>query len=786
MRDAWADQAGHFPLDIWTPGYFRATLLRTMATDAGGIAPVGGAPPLNSSQQNGLLALTTSFGTAQLTAITAFLAAVAAALAKLQDLAKALHITPGMCALMLTGLLLLLFFSHTLPSVLEQRKKAKLGSIQGATRAGYFQLTVRKDEEAFQRADGKHEEVLRWLRGSPSRVLYLTGSSGAGKSSLLEAWVLPKLQRDGVTIIRLRGYQDPAEGLEDELKRPGVIWKTNAPETHDLDDLFEQAMEQVRPSRILVVFDQFEEFLILQEQALGKRFVEFLKAQKGVKDTSSGILLVFRSEYDGFIQELDLPPPIYGQNFQKVSAFTLRASQEFFAGSELKIDTELLADVLGEAARVEETPGMIRPVTLNLCGLVLERFSMGLPYSYRPGHLIRGFVHEAIFDREVPEATPVLLKKLISHDRTKRPCTIDELAEGTTFSPRQAQGAMFKLADPERGIVHALDSDCRVWEISHDFLVPIIDSILAGWTTSTWSKIRPWLPLGYLVIFILLLYVAPRLFPNPVNELMKLQWRARELNEKRPEDQPLLRLGIRYEFSYTTTNGSMPPPESLRVLRRVNGKFIVRFAGLKKFDDTTFAEWRNLNQLWGLYLGGNRFQDTSGLRNLPPSLVQLGLADTGVVSDAELAILPRTLNWLNLERVRGITDAGLKDLPPNLTSLDLFKVEITDAEVKDLPRSLTWLKLIAVAKVTDAGLKYLPPKLTTLYLGGNPGIDNAGLESLPPGLTELHIDHDPGITDAGLKNLPASLTLLEVTGDPQITDTALQKLPATIHVERGD
>lgn len=757
-----------------------------MATQAGGMTPVGAAPPPNNPQQNGLLAVTTSFGTAQLTAITAFLAAVAAALAKLQDLAKALHITPLTCALLLAALLLLLFFSHTLPSVLEQRKKAKLGSIQGATRAGYFQLTVRKDEESFQRADGKHEEVLKWLRQSPSRVLYLTGSSGAGKSSLLEAWVLPKLQRDGVTIIRLRGYQDPAQGLEDELKKHGVIWQTNTPETNDLQALFEQAVAQVRPSRILVVFDQFEEFLILQEQSQGKRFVDFLKAQKGARDTSSGVLLVFRSEYDGFIQELDLPPPVYGQDFEKVSAFTLRASQEFFAGSQLKIDPNLLADVLGEAARVEETPGMIRPVTLNLCGLVLERFSMGLPYSYRPGHLIRGFVHEAIFDREVPEATPVLLKKLISQERTKRPCTIDELAAGTTFSPRQAQGAMFKLADPERGIVHALDSDCRVWEISHDFLVPIIDSILAGWTTSSWSKIRPWLPLGYVVIFVLLLYVAPRLFPNPVSELIKLQWQARELNDRRPDDQPLLRQGIRFDFAYKTTNGTMPPPESTRVLRRVSEKFIVHFTGLKKFDDATFGEWRNMNQLWGLYLGGNHFQDTSGLRDLPPSLVQLGLADTGAVSDAELAILPRSLTWLNLERDRGITEAGLRDLPPNLTWLDLAKDDITDAEIKTLPRSLTWLRLDFVSGVTNAGLKYLPPRLTTLYLGGNPNIDNAGLENLPPTLTELHIDHNSKITDAALKKLPAGLTTLDVTGDPQITDAALQKLPATIHVDRAN
>jgi hypothetical protein len=179
----------------------------------------------------------------------------------------------------LVGVLLaLFFFGHTLPILREKRRKARLAQIEGLAPPGYFQLAQREDEEAYQRADGKHDEVLKWLRQQPGRVLYLTGSSGTGKSSLLTAWVLPKLEREGVKVIRLRGYQDPAHVLEEELKRPGVIRERNPPGTTNLNILFEEARQRVQPAQILVVFDQFEEFLILQAEQQQARFVEFLSA----------------------------------------------------------------------------------------------------------------------------------------------------------------------------------------------------------------------------------------------------------------------------------------------------------------------------------------------------------------------------------------------------------------------------------------------------------------------------------------------------------------------------
>lgn len=742
-------------------------------------------PDAKTTAQAGLIALTASFATSQLAALTAFFGAIVAAYLSFEKLRKDVGIDLGLseheCAALVISLLAMLFFFHTLPTLLEKRRKAKLAEITGSMRPRYFQLAPRQDESTFERADGKHEEVLQWLRQPPHRVLYLTGSSGTGKSSLLAAWVLPKLEREGVKVIRLRGYQDPAQVLEDELKRTGVIWKRTPPETTDLNTLFEEARQHTQPTRVLVVFDQFEEFLILQEKQQQARFVEFLTTQAGLKDAGSTILLVFRAEYDGFIQDLDLQTPIPGQNLQKVSAFTQRGAQEFLAGSGLKIQDHLLAEVLREAAKVEETKGLIRPVTLNLCGLVLSRFATGLPYSFRPGRMIRGFVQEAIFQREVREATPILLPKLISQQATKQPRTIENLASDTILTPRQAQGVLFKLGEADRGIVHALDPEYKIWEISHDFLVPMIDSILARWRVSAWRRVRPWLPLVYAVALFATLFVAPRLVTDPIAELNKLGWAIHHTDARNPGDADLVQDGIEYVFTFK----SIPTPESVHVLKRVPIPFAVVLTDIHSFDSSAYGDWSGLTNLRRLDFSGasNGFSDISAIKNLS-QLTSVVFPYAFQATDADLKLLPRSLTRLILTGDTRITDAGLEDLPRSLTSLDLHGDEkITDAGIKDLPRSLTSLDLSGDAQITDSGIEDLPRSLTSLRLYGDDKITDAGLAELRAlfgSLTSLDLHDDNRITDTGLKNLPRSLTWLILKGVDNITGAGLKDLPTSL------
>src|SRR5207237_771393 len=87
-----------------------------------------------------------------------------------------------------------------------QRLAVRIGPAQ----SGYFRigpyLDTAQDRTRFDRADRAHEKVLRWIGQSASLPLYLTGDSGSGKTSLLNAAVLPDLRERGWTVVEARAW----------------------------------------------------------------------------------------------------------------------------------------------------------------------------------------------------------------------------------------------------------------------------------------------------------------------------------------------------------------------------------------------------------------------------------------------------------------------------------------------------------------------------------------------------------------------------------------------------
>ena len=133
----------------------------------------------------------------------AALSAAVIAVLKLLDESKLKESFGGWGIFIFCGLIfvpfLLIFLTDTLPKILEKRreKSLQLLGMQGQVQqAGYFRLEPyqERDQDKFFRADNAHEKVLQWILSATSPLLYLSGRSGTGKSSLLASWVLPKLQ----------------------------------------------------------------------------------------------------------------------------------------------------------------------------------------------------------------------------------------------------------------------------------------------------------------------------------------------------------------------------------------------------------------------------------------------------------------------------------------------------------------------------------------------------------------------------------------------------------------
>jgi len=723
-----------------------------MASPTPTLTPVSG-PNLDSPPKGlgPVFEVVAKLATSWVGLLTAYAGAITAAVLAFQKLQEPLKGLPvWLRAALVAALPLLALVFHVIPSLIEQRRK-RLIEITGHLQTGYFCLAPRDDEASFQRADGKHLEILRWLQENKSPVLYVTGLSGSGKSSLLTAWVLPNIERQNTLVIRLRGYQDPLTVLEQELQKPGRIWERPPDKRSDLRSLLERACRYIQPRRLLIVLDQFEEFVILQDAERQQHLGQLLSSLREQPSAEVTFLLVFRSDYIGLIEKLSLPPLLQDTNWREVPPFTESAARDFIRGSGLQASDELLRDVLREAAETEQAKGLIRPVTVNLCGLVLGRFATGLPRGFRPGTLIRGFLHESITLPLVRDIAPNLIPQLITSYVTKRPRTVADLAEDTALDPAAVRGCLRVLGQPDRAIVRPIDRDQLTWEISHDFLVPLLDSITARWKISFWRRFRYWLPWVAAMSLAIAAVAASRWEPKPILELTKLGWQVRDTKSA---------LELVFEGA--------PPPASLTWLRHIKLPLHVTLNDPPSV--ATLSEWRALKNLSTLTLhrgvGSPRIllADVSPLSDLT-SLQSLNLSSTTITDVYPLKNLTN-LSTLDLGDTNVTDISALKGLK-NLSTLGLSFTQITDLSLLKDFTNLSTLTLTS-SPVHDA----LPIKdlknLSTLDITGSHISDIAPLEGLT-NLSELSIGFTDITTLSPLKNLK-KLKMLDIQGDAKISD----------------
>src|SRR5271156_2903740 len=97
--------------------------------------------------------------------LTAYVGAFAAAIIAFQKLPEPFKSAPlWLRVTLLSAVPVLALVFHAIPELVERRRKKRLTEITGHLQAGYFQLAPRENEDSFMaRADGIHEEILRWI-----------------------------------------------------------------------------------------------------------------------------------------------------------------------------------------------------------------------------------------------------------------------------------------------------------------------------------------------------------------------------------------------------------------------------------------------------------------------------------------------------------------------------------------------------------------------------------------------------------------------------------------------
>jgi hypothetical protein len=354
---------------------------------------------------------------------------------------KALHLAVGdiyFWLIIAAPLICILLFSM-LPTawraLRERRLKAAVigGDVQ--FKAGHFRLHPYgpSDRETFKRLDGADQAILNWLKSSKAAILYLSGASGVGKSSLLGANVLPRLRETGWTIAETRLFGDPIERLRAALLAVDGTPKRIAAELDLRGLLRRSATSAIRKSDapLLLVIDQFEEFLILHSDDERAAFTALLGDLTRNPIDGLRILLVFRSDYRPLVFKLDLPPLIAEENWQEVAPYDRGEATAFLQSGGRVLSPQAIDALFRGLDRIEDAPGIYRPITLNMVGLVLER--MGQTLEGDPGRLIQSYLTACLTRSESRDFAKPLLAQMITEAGTKEPRSETDLANLTGF-----------------------------------------------------------------------------------------------------------------------------------------------------------------------------------------------------------------------------------------------------------------------------------------------------------------------------------------------------------------
>lgn len=177
------------------------------------------------------------------------------------------------------------------------------------------------DSENFFGRDHLTTELFEKLERS--RFVSIVGASGCGKSSLIQAGLLPILRAKNWKIVITRPQNNPIQNLATELKRldynsdegkPGeelrLIWERMIPNTLDLTsrgiiDIYQQTKSD---EKLLIIVDQFEELFHYKSKGIDERenalkYVRLLIEAANEEDCPIHIIIVLRADFLGYCSQ---------------------------------------------------------------------------------------------------------------------------------------------------------------------------------------------------------------------------------------------------------------------------------------------------------------------------------------------------------------------------------------------------------------------------------------------------------------------------------------------------
>jgi Leucine-rich repeat (LRR) protein len=394
--------------------------------------------------------------------------------------------------------------------------------------------------------------------------------------------------------------------------------------------------ERKSGGKLLLLLDQFEEFLILGTAEQKRSLVGQITGLQSAAQAGR-ILLVLRSDYQILLDELDMPRLYQDENTFHLGRFTMSAASDFMGRSGLDLHPETLAQLLRSIAELDETPGLVRPIILNIVGYVLAVGRLAEPRN--ASQIIRQYIEQTIGDPVIRDFAPKVLEQLVTEQGTKLPRSELLLVDATQLRRGEVRAVMNGLG--AAALARPLDPLNSVWELSHDFVARAIMRSSARQRRRLLKRSAQ--------------FAVPALFVAALSAILIIgAWHRLSPYQTRSE---LAELGI----VVTTSDKELKADLSQHFKAAALPAIVLLLSGL--------------NEPLALDLSSPDVEDIAPLENVP-TLRRLSLADTHVTSLEPLRHLS-DLQELDLSGARVRDIAPLEQLT-NLRALYLSGLEIQD------------------------------------------------------------------------------------------------------------
>ncbi len=379
-------------------------------------------------------------------------------------------------------------------SLERERKTKRLVRTSGGNRwkrpYKFLSFFTEEDAEIFF---GRQEETRKIFSQVVShRLVVLHAPSGSGKTSLLNAGVIPALRLEGFAVVTRRAFKDPEQEIregvaalmqEEAGKEVTAEWMAGALSA-DLNHFLAEACGIVGKPMV-VILDQFEEFFLRLPKKIRKSFIDQMNGIK--KDRSLNVSFVLSMRHD-FLHHLSefrsRIPDIFHHDYDLHNLSQEGMEKAITAPARLAgltFEEGLVARILKDLGTVGAEPPQLQIICDRLYDELAEgekEFSLSHYEGLGSAKGILGSYLERFLESRTPTERELgrdVLKALVSSMNTKSVVTTAVVAQEAGKSDKAVEN-MLNFLLQARLVRKLVGDEGESFELSHEYLIEEISS----------------------------------------------------------------------------------------------------------------------------------------------------------------------------------------------------------------------------------------------------------------------------------------------------------------------